>query len=58
MLCLTCGSEMSRGAPHADGDEFQWECSHCGRIIRPYEAEREFERQVYEFGQRHPDKNY
>jgi len=33
-LCPKCGRMMTRGAPHADGDEYQWECE-CGYTERP-----------------------
>lgn len=31
--CPKCGRPMTQGAPHADGDIYQWEC-RCGHIIR------------------------
>ena len=31
--CPKCGRPMAQGAPHADGDAYQWECK-CGHIIR------------------------
>lgn len=34
MRCPKCGREMSRGAPHCEGDAYQWECCGCGNIIR------------------------
>jgi len=34
MICPKCGSSMSCGAPHADGDVAQWECHNCGYIER------------------------
>lgn len=32
MTCPKCGSTMTMGAPHGDGDKYQWEC-RCGKII-------------------------
>ncbi len=37
MNCPRCGAEMTQGAPHADGDAYQYECHRCGNIVRPYE---------------------
>jgi ribosomal protein S27AE len=31
MKCPRCGREMAMGAPHDEGDAFQWEC-RCGYI--------------------------
>lgn len=31
--CPKCGQPMTRGAPHAEGDVYQWEC-RCGHIIQ------------------------
>jgi transposase-like protein len=33
MKCPECGSEMTQGAPHVEGDVIQWECHRCGKII-------------------------
>lgn len=33
MNCPRCGAEMHRGAPHSDGDAYQWECHNCGKVI-------------------------
>jgi ribosomal protein S27AE len=32
--CPKCGTVMTQGAPHADGDIYQWECHNCGYIER------------------------
>ncbi len=33
MKCPNCGGYMSRGAPHSEGDAYQWECISCGKVI-------------------------
>ena len=33
MTCPRCGAEMTRGAPHGEEYDIQWECHRCGRII-------------------------
>jgi len=33
MRCPKCGRDMVRGAPHADGSIWQWECNACGAVI-------------------------
>jgi ribosomal protein S27AE len=30
--CPKCGSMMTMGSPHSDGDIYQWECHYCGYI--------------------------
>lgn len=32
--CPKCGTVMSIGSPHADGDVYQYECHSCGCIER------------------------
>lgn len=32
--CPKCGTLMTQGSPHADGDAYQWECHNCGYIER------------------------
>lgn len=39
MRCTGCGSEMSIGAPHSEGVDYQYECQ-CGQII-PVVEERQ-----------------
>lgn len=33
MKCPKCNSDMTQGAPHSEGDRFQWECHRCGKVI-------------------------
>jgi hypothetical protein len=33
MNCPRCEVPMSKGAPHSEGDAFQWECGRCGKCI-------------------------
>jgi transposase-like protein len=33
MNCPRCETPMSKGAPHSEGDAFQWECGNCGKCI-------------------------
>ena len=33
MKCPKCGSTMTIGSPHGDGDQYQYECHHCGKVV-------------------------
>lgn len=33
MKCPRCGHAMSMGAPHSEGDAYQWECHSCGKVM-------------------------
>lgn len=33
MECPKCGRTMTIGAPHSEGDKYQYECLGCGHVI-------------------------
>lgn len=49
MNCPRCETPMSKGAPHSEGDAYQYECHNCGKVIgEPRRSEGK--QPVYQYG--------